>query len=171
MLPLGCCVHLTPVFEAMKAERPELVITVATRGLGAAVLRHDPRVDHVIVTPDALTDTLGAARVLRSELRRRGVRPDCVLTGASDQRTRIAWLGFLTGAGWRGGFTLAPRMYQRALEYDKARSLIDNNLRLGWVGGVFGEGHREPRFIFRRRMLRWRRGWCGRRILRGGQCW
>ena len=42
MLPLGCCVHLTPVFEAIKAERPEVVIAVATRGLGAELLRHSP---------------------------------------------------------------------------------------------------------------------------------
>ena len=147
MLPLGCCVHLTPVFEAIKTERPEVVITVATRGLGAELLKHDPCVDHLIVTPDALTDTLGAARVLRGELRRRGVRPDCVLTGASDQRTRIALLGLLAGAGWRGGFTLAPQIYQRALKYDPARSLIDNNLRLGGLVGC-GEGHREPRAYF-----------------------
>ena len=147
MLPLGCCVHQTPVFEALKAERPELVVTVATRGLGAAVLRHNPRVDHVIETPDALTDTVGAARVLRSELRRRGVKPDCVLTGTSDQRTRIAGLGFLTGAGWRGGFTLAAGIYQRALEYDKALSLIDNNLRLAGLVGC-SEAHREPKVYF-----------------------
>jgi ADP-heptose:LPS heptosyltransferase len=147
MLPLGCCVHLTPVFEAIKTERPEVVITVATRGLGAALLKHDPCVDHVIETPDALTDTLGAARVLRGELRRRGLRPDCVLTGASDQRTRIALLGLLCGVGWRGGFTLAPQMYQRALKYDAGRSLIANNLRLGGLVGC-GEGHREPRVYF-----------------------
>ena len=147
MLPLGCCVHLTPVFDAIKAERPEVVITVATRGLGAELLKHDPCVDHLIMTPDALIDTLGAARVLRGELRRRGVGPDCVLTGASDQRTRIALLGLLCGAGWRAGFTLAPQLYQRALKYDSARSLIDNNLRLGGLVGC-GEGHREPRVYF-----------------------
>jgi ADP-heptose:LPS heptosyltransferase len=147
MLPLGCCVHLTPVFEALKADRPELVVTVATRGLGAAVLRHNPRVDHVIETSDALTDTFGAAQVLRSELRKRGISPDCVLTGASDQRTRVAGLGFLSGAGWRGGFTLAAGLYQRALEYDKTQSLIDNNLRLAGLVGC-SETHREPKVYF-----------------------
>ncbi len=146
MLPLGCCVHMTPVYEAMKADRPELEITVATRGLGAAVLRHNPRVDYVLETPDALTDTVGAARVLRGELRRREIRPDCVLTGGSDQRSRIAMLALLSGAGWRGGFTLAG-IYQRALTYDKARSLMDNNLRIAGLVGC-GEGHREPKVYF-----------------------
>jgi ADP-heptose:LPS heptosyltransferase len=147
MLPLGCCVHMTPVFQAIKAERPEVAIAVATRGLGAELLKHDPCVDHLIVTPDTLTDTWSAARVLRGELRRRGVRPDCVVTGASDRRSRIALLGLLSGAGWRGGFTLAPQIYQQVLEYDVARSLIDNNLRLGGLVSC-GEGHREPRVYF-----------------------
>ena len=147
ILPLGCCVHMTSVFEAIKAERPEVVIAVATRGLGAAMLRHNPQVDHVIETPDALTDTVGAARVLRGELRRRELRPDCVLAGASDMRTRIGLLGVLSGAAWRGGFTLADGMYQRALEYDRARSLIDNNLRVAGLIGC-GEGHREPKVYF-----------------------
>ena len=147
MLPLGCCVHLTPVFEAIRAERPEVVITVATRGAGAALLQHSPCVDHVIETSDALVDTVGAARVLRGELRRRGVRPNCLLTGASDKRTRIALMGLLAGGGWRGGFTLVPRLYRRALEYDSGLSLIDNNLRLCGLVGC-GEGHREPRVYF-----------------------
>jgi ADP-heptose:LPS heptosyltransferase len=147
MLPLGCCVHMTPVYESIKASRPELIVTVATRGLGAALLRHNPRVDHVIETPDALTDSPGAARVLKAELLRRGVRPDCVLTGASDQRSRIALLGLLAGAGWRGGFSLLREVYQRPLEYDKTRSLIDNNLRLAGLVGC-GEAHREPKVYF-----------------------
>jgi ADP-heptose:LPS heptosyltransferase len=147
MLPLGCCVHMTSLFEAIKAQRPDVVITVATRGLGAALLRRASSVDHVIRTPDVLVDTIGAVRALRGELRRRGVRPDCVLTGASDRRTRIALLGLLTGAGWRGGFTLVPPIYQRALEYDAGLSLIDNNLRLGGLVGC-SEAHREPRVYF-----------------------
>jgi hypothetical protein len=36
MLPLGTCVHLTPFFEALKLCRPDLAITVATRGDGIA---------------------------------------------------------------------------------------------------------------------------------------
>ncbi|MDR3744662.1 MAG: glycosyltransferase family 9 protein [Acidobacteriaceae bacterium] len=129
-LPLGCLVHMTPVFEAMKRARPEIEISVATRGLGLQVLRHSRFVDHLIETPDPTTDLLSAVRRLRGELRRRELRPQCVLTGASDQRTRIALLGLLGASGWRGGFTLAPKLYHRPLAYDSGLSLIGNNLRL-----------------------------------------
>jgi ADP-heptose:LPS heptosyltransferase len=146
-LPLGCLVHLTPLFEAIKADRPELVVTVATRGLGAELLRHNPCVDFVVVTPDALVDTIGAAKVLDAKLTKLGVRPDCVLTGASDTRSRMALLGMLIRRGWRGGFTLVPEMYQWSLEYAADKSLIDNNLRLAALVGC-RMGHREPKVYF-----------------------
>jgi ADP-heptose:LPS heptosyltransferase len=147
-LPLGCVVHLTPVFEAMKrAAGREIEIAVATRGLGLEVLRHSRFVDHLIETPDP-TVALGAAvRGLRRELRRRGFEPECVLTGASDQRTRIALIGMLGTRGWRGGFTVTPKLYQRPLAYDAGLSLIGNNLRLAKMIGCEAEVTR-PRVFF-----------------------
>lgn len=147
MLPLGCCVHLTPVYEAIKQMRPEVTIAVATRGIGLEVLRHNSSIEHLIETPDPLHDTFGAAKVLRAELARRNLHPDCTLTGASDQRTRIALLALLSGAGWRGGYTLAPQLYQRPLCYRWDRSQIDNNLQLADLIGA-GAGHVEPRVYF-----------------------
>src|SRR5579871_5554802 len=147
MLPLGCCVHLTPVYEAIKQARPRATITVATRGLGAALLQHNPFVDHVILTPNPLTDLRSAAKALSRSLARYSLRPDCCLTGASDQRTRIALLGLLSGAGWRGGYTQSPKLYHSALQYQSDRSLIDNNLQLL---SLLGESprHFEPRVFF-----------------------
>lgn len=147
MLPLGCCVHLTPVFEAIRLGRPDISITVATRGLGAVLLRHHPFIDNLIETPDPLTDLRGTVRALSLGLAERGIVPDCVLTGASDKRTRIALVGVLAGKGWRGGFTLAPELYERPLNARDDLSLIDNNLR---VAGLLGceTGHREPRVFF-----------------------
>ena len=134
-LPLGCCVHLTPVFEAIKRSRPEVQITVATRGLGVEVHRHSPFIDHLIETPDPLSDLRGTVHALRQQLRRRTLNPDCVLTGASDQRTRISLLGLFASSGWRGGYTLKPALYQRPLAYDSGLSLIGNNLRLAQLIG------------------------------------
>jgi ADP-heptose:LPS heptosyltransferase len=147
MLPLGCCVHMTPVFEALKRLRPGLTVMVATRGLGAQVLRHSPYVDHVIVTPDPLTELKAAVFCLRDRLRELRADPDCLLTGASDQRTKIALLGALGGRGWRGGFTVNPWLYQRPLAYDKGLSLIGNNLKLAQLLG-FGLERAEPRVFF-----------------------
>ena len=149
-LPLGCLVHMTPVFEAMKRARPEIEISVATRGLGLQVLRHSRFIDHLIETPDPTTDLLGALRRLREELCRRGIRPQCVLTGASDQRTKIALLGLLAASGWRGGFTQASGLYQHLLAYDSGLSLIGNNLRLADLLGCKTEAT-QPRVFFSER--------------------
>ena len=149
MLPLGTCVHLTPFFEAMKRCRKDLTIAVATRGLGAQVLRYSPFVDRLIVTPDPLTDLPAAVSALRGSLRRSRYSPECVLTGASDQRTRIALLGVFGARGWRGGYTLKAKLYQRPLAYDRSVSLIENNLRLARVFGCDAEKI-EPRVFFSR---------------------
>lgn len=138
-LPLGCLVHMTPVFEAMKRSRPEVRIAVATRGLGLQVLRHSPYIDHLIETPDPTTDLAASIRSLRRELHTRNFIPDCALTGASDQRTKIALLSLLGNSGWRGGYTLAPQIYHHALSYDPFLSLIGNNLRLAHLIGCTNE--------------------------------
>jgi ADP-heptose:LPS heptosyltransferase len=148
-LPLGCLVHMTPAFEAIKRSRPELEITVATRGAGLLVLRHSPFVDYLIETPDPTTHLRAAVQALRAELRRRGIRPDCVLTGASDQRTKIALLGLFGSSGWRGGFTVNPALYQRPLAYDHNLSLIANNLRLATLLDSKNDPT-EPRIPFSR---------------------
>jgi ADP-heptose:LPS heptosyltransferase len=147
MLPLGCCVHLTPVYEAIKRAHPATTITVATRGLGRSLLRHHPLVDHLIDTPDPFVSSVAAVKALRSELKRRSLQPHCILTGASDRRSRVALMAMLSSSAWRGGFTLHPELYQRPLAYDPDRSLIDNNLRLAsLVGGA--AAHLEPRVFF-----------------------
>jgi ADP-heptose:LPS heptosyltransferase len=147
MLPLGCCVHLTPVYEAIKRARPEMTITVATRGLGLALLRHNRSIDHLIETSDPLQSIFAAVKALCAGLARRNLHPDCTFTGASDQRTRIALLALLAGAGWRGGFSLAPQLYHRPLTYEPGLSLIDNNLRLAGLIGCEIE-QIEPRVFF-----------------------
>ena len=146
-LPLGCLVHMTPVFEAVKRARPEIKVVVATRGLGLEVLRYSPFVDQLLETPDPTKQLWAAASSLRRQLRERGLKPDCVLTGASDQRTRIALLGMLGAGGWRGGFTQTPGLVQRPLTYDPATSLIANNLRLVKMIGCEAEIAR-PRVFF-----------------------
>jgi ADP-heptose:LPS heptosyltransferase len=147
MLPLGCCVHLTPVYEAIKRANPSTILTVATRGLGLRLLRHEPFLDHLIETPDPLTSLRSAARALRAELALRSIRPSLILTGASDQRSRIAALALLAGPAIRGGYTIHPGFYHRPLVYDRQLSLIDNNLQLATLAEA-ATPHLEPRVYF-----------------------
>jgi ADP-heptose:LPS heptosyltransferase len=147
MLPLGCCVHLTPLYDAIRTEKPHAVITVATRGLGLEVLRHNASIDHLIETPDPLRDLSVAAKALSSQLTKLRIQPDCVLTGASDQRTRIGLMGMLATGGWRAGFTQTPALYHRPLAVDRDESLIENNLRLAGLLKL-DSPTREPRVPF-----------------------
>jgi ADP-heptose:LPS heptosyltransferase len=150
-LPLGCLVHMTPAFEALKRaplhDRREIGVTVATCGLGLQLLRHSPFVDHLIETPNPTLHLAEAVRVLRRELRTRGLTPDCVLTGASDRRTTIALLGLFGSSGWRGGYTLRPALYHLPLDYDDSLSLIRNNLRVAKLLGCDAEPT-GPRVFF-----------------------
>ncbi len=147
LLPLGNLVHMTPVFEALKRRKTPPTITVATRGLGLGVVQHSPFVDHLIETPDPLTDLTGASHSLKSQLASLQMRPDGCLTGVADQRTRIALLALWACSGWRGGFTLVPELYQHPLVNDKGRSLIANNLRLAGLVGAPTDLI-EPRIFF-----------------------
>jgi len=149
-LPLGNLVHMTPVFEAIKRSRPEVEVTVATLGLGLQVLRHSPFVDHLIETPDPTKNLAAAVRALRKSLKRLGIRPDCVLTGVADQRTRIALTAMLGSGGWRGGYTLKPALYYRPLAHDGGLSLIRNNLRVAKLIGCDAE-ITQPQVFFSKR--------------------
>jgi ADP-heptose:LPS heptosyltransferase len=147
LLALGSAIHTTPVFEAIKRSRPDIQIAVATRSLALQVLRHSPFIDHLIETPDPNVRLIAAVLSLRSQLRRRGFRPDCVLTGVPDQRTRIALLALFGSSGWRGGYTQAPRLYRKPLVYDQNLSQIGNNLRLATLVSCLPEPA-EPRVPF-----------------------
>ena len=146
MVPLGSCVHLTPVFAALK-QGLGLTVTLATRGLAAQLHRHSPFIDRILQTPDPLTDLRGAVASLRQQIAGLPSAPQCCFTGAGDQRTRIALLGAFACSGWRGGFTVVDSLYQRPLRYDWQHSLIANNLRLAGLAGA-PTAHREPQVFF-----------------------
>ncbi len=147
MMPLGYCVHDTPLYEGLRACRPDATIVVATRGTGFETLRHNPFVDQLISTADPLTDLRAAAKELRSGLRRRRVAPQVGITNCSNPRTRITLLNVLAGPHLRLGHTLAPALYHLPQRYDRSLSLIDNNLRLLELFGC-ARRHYEPRVFF-----------------------
>ena len=136
-MPLGCCVHGTPVYAALKEElrtsQPAPKIIVATRGMGAAVLQHDPDVDEIIVTDDptpGLASKWRVARQIRSQLRARKLQPSFILQDASTKAGSNALFAALLRLAPTGGFANAPELYDQHFAYDPNLSLIDNNLRL-----------------------------------------
>ena len=147
MMPLGYCVHDTPIYEALRTCMPDARITVATRGLGFETLRHNPFIDHLIGTADPLVATMAATSKLKRGLRACHANPAVGITNCSNQRTRITLLNLLAGWHLRMGHTLAPGLYHLPQTYDWSRSLIDNNLRLVENFGC-PERHVEPRVFF-----------------------
>ncbi len=144
---LGSNVHATPVYEALKQAQPNSSITVACRGLGFEVLKHNPFVDHLIQTPDPYAHPLKTARFLRRYLRSQHLQPEAILTNTGNSRRSIALLALLTAKALRLGYTMAPELYHLPVTGDLPESLIATNLRL-----VSSLGHSpnnlEPRVFF-----------------------
>ena len=149
-MPLGCCVHGTPLYSALKALQPTPKVVVATRGLGVATLKSNPHVDVLIETADpgsSVGSVWKVAQQVRRELRARGLRPDVVLQDASNRRGFLAVLALMLRVAPTAGFAHLGRLYDTPLEYDPGLSLIDNNMRLPTLLGGVGE-HVEPEVYF-----------------------
>ena len=149
-MPLGCCVHGTPLYAALTRTSLHATVVVATRGTGRATLEHDPHVAALIETEDpmpSLRSMWSVAKEIRNELRRRGFRPDLVLQDASNRRGRFALFALMLALAPTSGFADVPELYDVPLIYDPQRSLIDNNLRLAVEAGG-SDRHLEPAVYF-----------------------
>lgn len=149
-VPLGCCVHATPLFSAIKRSQPQCKLIVAARGLACATFQHDPHIDDLIETSDPAASriaVLQAARSLRHELKQRGLRPDLILQDASNRAGSFALFAALLRLAPLAGFANLPELYDTHLDYDSKRSLIANNLRLVELLGASPTIH-EPSVYF-----------------------
>jgi len=145
-MPLGCCVHGTPLYAALKAANPAVKIIVATRGLGLETLEHDPNVDLLLETSDpgeSFSSLRRVAREIRNQLAEQSIAPDLILQDASNLRGSLALLAAMLHLAPTAGFAHAPQLYDCHLDYERNRSLIDNNLRL-----AANAPHREPAVYF-----------------------
>jgi ADP-heptose:LPS heptosyltransferase len=145
--PLGCCVHGTPVYAALKDAHPDCTIIVSTQGLGYAVLQNDPHIDHLLDTPDpgtSLRDLCRHAQQLREQLRHRNLKPNQILQDASNRRGTLALFALLLRLAPTRGFANLAALYDEHLNYDPGISLIDNNLRLVGTDTL----HWEPSVYF-----------------------
>jgi ADP-heptose:LPS heptosyltransferase len=148
--PLGCCVHSTPLIaalhESIRAQHADAKLIVATRGMGAQVLAHDPHVTHLLVTSDPSPSLLArwrVAREIRRQLSTLGMQPTLIVQDATNRAGSNALLSAMVALAPTAGFADAPELYDTHLDYDRSQSLIDNNLRL--VALVRSDcAHREP---------------------------
>jgi len=147
-MPLGCCVHGTPLYAALKASNPFVRIVVATRGLGFATLQHDPNVDLLIQTSDPAGSFRRVAREIRVQLAQQSIAPDLILQDASSRKGSYALFAATLYLAPTTGFANAPQLYDCHIDYDPNRSLIDNNLRL-----ADNAPHLEPAVYFTQRDL------------------
>ena len=144
MLPLGGCVHATPLLQVLHEEMPQYPVYVATRGLGIEVLRHNPNVAGLIQIPDVFEDLSAAGKALSWSLRSEGLQPAWVILDASNPRTKIALMGLFYTRASLIGFSLGSSLQKIALQRDPALSMIEENLSIAKALGLKAE-HREPR--------------------------
>lgn len=145
-MPLGCCVHGTPLYTALNAANPSAKLIVATRSIGSETLRHDPHIDLLLETSDPGESFSGLRRVareIRTQFAAQSISPDLILQDASNRRGSLALLAAMLHLAPTAGFANAPELYDCHLNYDPNRSLIDNNLRL-----TTNTPHREPAVYF-----------------------
>ena len=150
-MPLGCCVHGTPLYAALKAANPAVRLIVATRSIGADTIRHDPNIDILLETTgpgESFSTFRRVAREIRSNLAQQSLAPDLLLQDASSRKGSYALFAAMLHLAPTAGFANAPQLYDRHLDYDPNRSLIDNNLRL-----ADNAPHREPAVYFTQRNL------------------
>lgn len=126
---LGAAVNAAPVFEAVRRAVPNAFIAVAAAGLPYAILKNDPHIDQIIGTPDPHRSLARAAWSMMRRIARNGDF-DWVVTDTGNMKTRIAVLALLSGARVRGGYTVAPELYNRVISADARLSVRQNNLRV-----------------------------------------
>jgi len=150
-MPLGCCVHGTPLYTALKAANPAAKIIIATRGIAADTVRYDPHVDVLFETSDpgeSFFTFRRIAREIRYKLAQQSLAPDLILQDASSRKGSYALFAAMLHLAPTSGFANTPQLYDRHLEYDPNRSLIDNNIRL-----ADRAAHIEPATYFTQRDL------------------
>lgn len=145
ILPLGGCVHATPLFSQLRRTLPELPPWVATRGLGLQLLRHNPHIGGLLEISNPADGFVPAVRNLRSALRQHQLRPAWTLLDVGNTRSKIALFGVLAGRAPLAGYSEADGLLTIHLHADpNTRSLLEDNLRIGTAIGADCQ-HSEPK--------------------------
>src|SRR5262245_59917439 len=127
---LGAAVHATPVYEALRKAVPDAHIAVLSHEIPSEVLKHNPNIDVLALTPHPFKNWLVSLQFFIGRVRRRRTDFDCVVTDSGNGRFRLHLLAIVSGVPLRVGFRIPRDFNHASLSYDPDQSLIHNNLRL-----------------------------------------
>lgn len=145
--PLGSVVHAAPAYAALRQAKPSAYIAVAASSMAQGVLALDPAIDRCVQIPSPFTDFLAARAAVRELLHAMPPGPTAIMTTIGNQRGRVAMLALLAGNAYRVGFTLAPELYEIALQFHPERGQIEGNLDILRRIGIATE-FCEPQIYF-----------------------
>jgi ADP-heptose:LPS heptosyltransferase len=123
---LGSAIHETPVYEALKKNRPECHITVVCGDLVYGVIKRNPNIDSVVLLPDPHQDFILSFLLMVYKTLPRNYAN--AITTAGNRQSRRVLLALLSGARKCFGFTNVNHVYDDEVQYDMNLSLIQNNL-------------------------------------------
>jgi heptosyltransferase I len=144
--PLGDIIHALPAIALLREAHPHAEITWVINPELAPVLRGNPDVDHVYLTPRGEFRGLGAPKSLLTWLSKtRELRPDLVLD--FDGLLRSALFAKITGAkeisGMSNVFAAATWFYDRVAQVDRHSHAVERCLKLAeCAGATVGESLR-----------------------------
>jgi heptosyltransferase I len=137
--PLGDIIHALPAIALLREAHPHAEITWVINPELAPVLRGNPDVDHVYLTPRGEFRGLGAPKSLLTWLSKtRELRPDLVLD--FDGLLRSALFAKITGAkeisGMSNVFAAATWFYDRVAQVDRRSHAVERYLKLAECAGA-----------------------------------
>jgi heptosyltransferase-1 len=144
--PVGSIVHTLPAIALVREAHPRAAITWVINPELAPLLRGNPDVDHVYLTPRGEFRGLGASKSLLTWLNKtRALRPDLVID--FDGLLRSALFAKITGAkeisGMSNVFAAATWFYDRVAQVDRHSHAVERCLKLAeCAGATVGESLR-----------------------------
>jgi ADP-heptose:LPS heptosyltransferase len=153
---LGAAVNATPTFEAIRVIAPHAYVAVACSGLTYEILKYNPHIDAIYLTPHPQKDYVRTSFFFLNEIRKHRNAFDCLILDSSSRRLRFSLLALLTGVQCRIGLKYDRDLHHYSIDYDPNLSFLDNNLRIITLLGKNPE-KTEPSVFYSERDLRFGR--------------
>lgn len=150
---LGAAVNATPMFEAIRMIVPYAHVAVACSGLTYEILKYNPHIDAIYLTPHPQKNYVRTILFFLNEIRKQRNAFDCLVLDSSSRRFRLSLLALLTGVHCRIGLKHDRDLHHYSIDYDPNLSFLSNNLRIITLLGKNPE-KTEPSVFYSERDLR-----------------